>query len=133
MVKTEEKKATKRKPAKLKGDLIASDGKGKGASKRRQAQSSEQGSGVSDAFLHFLQSPLVADLLAVAATAALAALAEHRFSSKSGGESGRKKAAGKAVKAAGAAAAAAIGRRLTEEIEEIKKASKPREQRQQEA
>ena len=133
MVKTEEKKPAKRKAAKLKGDLIASDGAGKAGTKRDRAQDSDKGSGVSDAFLHFLQSPLVADLLAVAATAALAALAEHRFSSKSGGEAGRKKAAGKAVKAAGAAAAAAIGRRLGEELEEIKKASKPREQRQQEA
>ena len=132
MVKTQEKKAAKAKPAKLKGDLIATDGTTSSGSKGRSSGRKED-SGVGDAFLHLLQSPLVADLLAVAATAALAALAEHRFSSKSGGETGRKKAAGKAVKAAGAAAAAAIGRRLGEELEEIKKASAPREQREQEA
>jgi hypothetical protein len=123
MVKTQEKKTARAKPAKLKGDLIASGGGAKTGSKRgkpRRAEG-ESSSGVGDAFLHFLQSPLVADLLAVAATAALAALAEQRFSSPG---TGKKKAAGKAVKAAGAAAAAAIGRRLTEEIDEIKKASK---------
>jgi hypothetical protein len=122
MVKTQEKKAAKGKPAKLKGELIAS-GTAKPA-KRKAGRDDESGSGVGDAFLHFLQSPLVADLLAVAATAALAALAEQRF----GGQTSRKKAAGKAVKAAGAAAAAAIGRRLTEEIDEIKKASKARQE-----
>lgn len=129
MVKTQEKKAAKAKPAKLKGDLIATDGTTSSGSKR--GSSGRKDEGVGDAFLHLLQSPLVADLLAVAATAALAALAEHRFSSKSGGESSRKKGAGKAVKAAGVAAAAAIGRRLGEEIEEIKKASRPRDQREE--
>jgi hypothetical protein len=127
MVKTQEKKAAKAKPAKLKGDLIASGGARKSGSKRAGAAqgTEDSGSGIGDAFLHFLQSPLVADLLAVAATAALAALAEQRFSSPG---SGKKKAAGKAVKAAGVAAAAAIGRRLTEEIDEIKKASKARQE-----
>jgi Mg-chelatase subunit ChlI len=72
-----------------------------------------------------LQSPLVADLLAVAATAALAALAEHGFSSRSGGDDAvRGKRAGKAVKEAGKAAAAAIGRRLSTELEEIREAAK---------
>ena len=126
MVKTQEKKAAKAKPAKLKGELIASGSARKSGTKRAKAgRSDESGSGVGDAFLHFLQSPLVADLLAVAATAAVAALAEQRFSSPG---SGKKKAAGKAVKAAGVAAAAAIGRRLSEEIDEIKKASKARQQ-----
>ena len=125
MVKTQEKKTARAKPAKLKGDLIATDGKsGSRAGKSRRAEP-ESTSGIGDAFLHFLQSPLVADLLAVAATAALAALAEQRFSSPG---AGKKKAAGKAVKAAGVAAAAAIGRRLTEEIDEIKKASKAKAQ-----
>ena len=74
-----------------------------------------------EAFIKLLQSPLVADLVAVAATAALAALAEHGFSSRGAGESRR---AGRAVKAAGKAAAAAVGRRLTTEIEEIRAAAK---------
>lgn len=76
-----------------------------------------------EAFIKLLQSPLVADLLAVAATAALAALAEHGFSSR-GAESRRRDRAGKAVKEAGKAAAAAIGRRLSNELEEIRSASK---------
>jgi hypothetical protein len=73
-----------------------------------------------EAFIKLLQSPLVADLLAVAATAALAALAEHGFSSRGAGDRRR---AGRAVKEAGKAAAAAIGRRLSTEIEEIRKVS----------
>src|SRR4051812_48894759 len=65
----------------------------------------------SEAFVKLLQSPLVAELVAVAATAALASLAEHGFTSSNGGAP-RGKRAGKAVKEAGKAAAAAIGRRL---------------------
>lgn len=128
MAKTQEKKAAKAKPAKLKGDLVATGGAKSGSKRTRSGRKEEAGSGVGDAFLHLLQSPLVADLLAVAATAALAALAEQRFGGQNAGQSSRRKAAGKAVKAAGAAAAAAIGRRLTEEIEEIKKASKARQE-----
>ena len=76
--------------------------------------------GMGDAFIKLLQSPLVAELVAVAATAALAALAEHGFTS--GGSGTRGKRAGKAVKEAGKAAAAAVGRRLGNEIDEIRKA-----------
>ena len=75
-----------------------------------------------EAFIKLLQSPLVAELVAVAATAALASLAEHGFSSSSGGSRGKR--AGKAVKEAGKAAAAAVGRRLSNEIEEIRAAAK---------
>jgi hypothetical protein len=75
-----------------------------------------------EAFIKLLQSPLVAELVAVAATAALAALAEHGFTS--GGEASRGKRAGKAVKQAGTAAAAAVGRRLANELDEIRKAAK---------
>ena len=83
---------------------------------------SEEGMG--DAFIKLLQSPLVADLLAVAATAALAALAEHGFSSRGARDGTGGKRAGRAVKEAGKAAAAAIGRRLGTEIDEIRSASK---------
>jgi len=87
--------------------------------------SSNAGGTAGEAFIKLLQSPLVADLLAVAATAALAALAEHGFSSRGAGDdSVRGKRAGKAVKEAGKAAAAAIGRRLSTELEEIRSASK---------
>jgi len=84
------------------------------------SRSSDNGMG--DAFIKLLQSPLVAELVAVAATAALAALAEQGFTSS--GDGSRGKRAGKAVKAAGKAAAAAVGRRLTTEIDEIRKAAK---------
>jgi hypothetical protein len=74
-----------------------------------------------EAFIKLLQSPLVADLVAVAATAALASLAEEGFN-RSGASGGKR--AGRAVKLAGKAAAAAIGRRLGTEIDEIRKAAK---------
>jgi hypothetical protein len=73
-----------------------------------------------DALLKLLESPLVADLLAVGATAALAAVTESRHSRKSG-KDGK---SSKTIKAAGKAAAAAIGRRLSSEFDEIKKAAK---------
>ena len=92
------------------------------SSRERSSESgNDEGNRAADMFLKLLQSPIVADLLAVAATAALAALAEHGFN-RSG--SGDQKRAGKAVKAAGKAAAAAIGRRLATEVEEIRKAAK---------
>ena len=78
--------------------------------------------GMGEAFIKLLQSPLVAELVAVAATAALAALAENGFTA--GGEGSRGKRAGKAVKEAGKAAAAAVGRRLGTEIDEIRKSAK---------
>jgi hypothetical protein len=108
----------KRKAAKASGRRA---GPRKASSGRRKADKDSFASDAGDAVIKLLQSPLVADLVAVAATAALAALAEQRFSAASS----RKKAAGQAVKAAGVAAAAAIGRRLSEEFAEIKKASKP--------
>jgi hypothetical protein len=77
--------------------------------------------GMGEAFIKLLQSPLVAELVAVAATAALAALAEHGFTT--GSETTRGKRTGKAVKEAGKAAAAAVGRRLASEIDEIRKAA----------
>ena len=73
-----------------------------------------------DALFKLIESPLVADLLAVGATAALAAIAESRFSRRD--DLGRKSS--KTLKAAGKAAAAAMGRRLSTEVEEIRKASK---------
>lgn len=84
------------------------------------SRSGDSGFNASEAFVKLLQSPLVAELVAVAATAALASLAEHGFTSGAGN---RGKRAGKAVKEAGKAAAAAVGRRLGTEIEEIRKAS----------
>lgn len=90
---------------------------------RRSDQSGRRSNdaSASDMFIKLLQSPLVAELVAVAATAALAALAEHGFTS--GGGNTRGKRAGKAVKEAGKAAAAAVGRRLSNEVDEIRKAA----------
>lgn len=84
---------------------------------------SSKGNGfdASEAFVKLLQSPLMAELVAVAATAALAALAEQGFTSSS---STKRKRAGNAVKAAGKAAAAAVGRRLGTELDEIRAAAK---------
>ena len=102
-------------------------GKSGTAVARGSSSSSSGGSrsqeGMGEAFIKLLQSPLVADLVAVAATAALAALAEHGFTS-SGGETRRGRRAGHAVKEAGKAAAAAVGRRLANELEEVRKAAK---------
>jgi hypothetical protein len=81
---------------------------------------SDEGFNAGDAFIKLLQSPLVAELVAVAATAALASLAEHGFTTGGGS---RGKRAGKAVKEAGKAAAAAVGRRLNTEMDEIRKAA----------
>jgi hypothetical protein len=75
-----------------------------------------------DAFIKLLQSPLAAELVAVAATAALAALAEEGFSKTSGAARGKR--AGRAVKQAGKAAADAVKRRLSTEIDEIRTAAK---------
>jgi hypothetical protein len=110
----------------------AGAGRSKGAKKsgskspaRAVARRSGGASGTQDsmgeAFIKLLQSPLVADLVAVAATAALAALAEEGFG-RSGAPGGKR--AGRAVKFAGKAAAAAVGRRLSIEIDEIRKATK---------
>jgi hypothetical protein len=119
------KKATRKKSA----TKTRAKPKSKGIAKRTASRSSggrrstSTGSAdMSDAFIKLLQSPLVADLVAVAATAALAALAQEGFS-RSGSAGNR---AGKAVKQAGKAAAKAVGQRLSSEIDEIKKASKTR-------
>ena len=86
---------------------------------RRQSGGRPSSDSASEAFVNLLQSPLVAELVAVAATAALTALAQEGI----GGDSSRKKRAGNAVKRAGKAAAKAVGARLSTEIDEIKKAA----------
>lgn len=91
----------------------------------RQERGEDEGAGAGEAFIKLLQSPLVAELLTVAATAALAALAEQGFSRNGAGDQRR---ASRAVKAAGKAAAAAIGRRLATEVDEIRKAARAAKQ-----
>ena len=110
----------------------ADRGRGKNLKKARKARttlarrpasgSSGAKESMGESFIKLMQSPLVAELVAVAATAALASFAENGFTS--GGEASRGKRAGKAVKIAGKAAAAAVGRRLGTEIDEIRKAAK---------
>ena len=120
MAKTATKGGAKKKPASKavsKSRSSSSGGKRSGSSNR--SRTSDSGN-AADALLKLLESPLVADLLAVGATAALAALAEHRYSSRSGEGAGAKRA----VKGAVTAAAAAMGRRIATEFDEVKKASK---------
>ena len=83
---------------------------------KRPAKAKSAGS--SDAVRRLLESPLVADLLAVGATAALAAIAQHGFGKSEG------KGTSKAIKEAGKAAATAMGRRLGTEFDEIRKVAK---------
>jgi len=96
--------------------------KSRAVAERRSTGGRRASDNAGEAFIRLLQSPLVAELVAVAATSALAALAEHGFTTGGGGSRGKR--AGKAVKEAGKAAAAAVGRRLGNEIDEIRKASK---------
>jgi hypothetical protein len=111
------KKATSKSTGAKSGSTSRAVAKRTGSSGGGKSQES-----MGDSLIKLLQSPLVAELVAVAATAALASLAEHGFTTGGGGGRGRR--AGKAVKEAGKAAAAAIGRRLGNEFEEIRKASK---------
>lgn len=107
-----------------KGKARSSASKSRVVAERRSSSGGRRSSdSPGEAFIKLLQSPLVAELVAVAATAALAALAEQGFSSRGTDTSGGKRA-GRAVKEAGKAAAAAVGRRLSTEIEEIRKAAK---------
>ena len=110
-------KAGARKPARAAGvDRRKSD-------RRKSSDRRSSDLTAADALFKLIESPLVADLLAVGATAALAAIAESRFSRKD--DAGRKSS--KALKAAAKAAAAAMGRRLSSEVDEIRKAvKKPR-------
>lgn len=110
--------------------VSAKNSKSKGSSRKPTKAISTRRSDDSDfnavdALLKLLQSPLVADLLAVGATAAMAAVTERRHTRRSGGDA----AAKTMMKAAGAAAAAAIGRRLADEFEEIRNVSKRSKER----
>ena len=112
-----------KKASKTKSGGQASKSKSAGVPARavRRERADSDGFSASDAIKKLLESPLVAELLAVGATAALAALAEHRFGRAGEGSSRR---TSKALKEAGKAAAAAIGRRIGTEIDEIRSASK---------
>lgn len=108
------KRATAKPKAKAKAPA-RKPARAAGADRRKTSGRRSSDMSASDALMKFLESPLVADLLAIGATAALAAVAAR---------SSRDRGARSAVKAAGAAAASAMGRRLSTEIDEIRKASK---------
>ena len=76
-----------------------------------------------DALTGFLESPLVADILAAGAAAALASFTHHRLSKSSAG--GSKQALKTAAKAAGTAMTA----RLSAEWDEIREAAKQAKRR----
>ena len=117
------KKATSKSETKKRASSKTSARKtGTAVARRASGGGNRSKEDMGDAFIKLLQSPLVAELVAVAASAALAALAEEGFTSRDEGT--RRKRAGKAVKAAGKAAAAAVGRRLSNEFEEIRAAAK---------
>ena len=109
----------KRAAAKPKAKTAASrkPARAAGAGRRKSGRSSDMTA--ADALIKLIQSPLVADLLAVGATAALAAVAS---SSLRKGDDGRRSSS--TLKAAAKAAAAAMGQRLSTEVEEIRSASK---------
>ena len=113
---TTKKAATKSaKPSRSKAVATTTPRKQSGGNRSNR----QEGNGAADMLLKLLESPIVADLLAVGATAALAALAEHRYSARSEG-----KGAERALKGAVTAAAAAMGRRIATEFDEIKKSAK---------
>ena len=89
------------------------------SSDRRKSDRRTSNLTAADALFKLIESPLVADLLAVGATAALAAIAESRFSRRD--DVVRKSS--KTLKAAAKSAAAAMGRRLSTEVDEIRKAA----------
>lgn len=120
------KKATSRaaapaktKPAKPKKKKTAA--KKRVPSPKAARPSQKSGPSASDALVKLIESPLVADLLAVGATAALAAIAESRFSRRD-----ERAPAKTAIKKAASAAAAAMGRRIATEFDEIQKVAKER-------
>lgn len=80
-----------------------------------------QANGAADALVKLIESPLVAELLAIGASAALASLAAGRFGRGDEGQGTRR-----ALKTAAKSAATAMGTRLATEVEEIRKASKPK-------
>ncbi len=119
MAKTTTKSAAPKSKPKSKPTAARAKTPARAVAQRRASASGKEPSAV-DALLKLLESPLVADLLAVGVTAAVAALTEHRSSRKSGGASNT------ILRAVATAAAAAIGRRLTTEFEEIRNAANAR-------
>lgn len=114
----------KRSPAKAKAVARRSDGESRSGSGRAGGKSgsgkSDSGiNGAADALVKLLESPLVAELLALGASAALASFTAQRFRSADDGRSTRR-----ALKAAVKSAGAAMGHRIATEFDEIRKSAK---------
>ena len=108
-----------RKPVAKARPRSGGDSGGNSGSAKKSGGSAQ--TSAADALLKLLESPLVAEILAIGASAALATLAAQRFGRSEDGKGTRR-----ALKSAAKAAAAAMGQRLASEVEEIRKASKPK-------
>ena len=87
---------------------------------RKRANTKSEGiNGAADALVKLLESPLVAELLALGASAALASFTAQRFRSTDDGRSTRR-----ALKMAVKSAGAAMGSRLATECDEIRESAR---------
>lgn len=120
-------KSAAAKPRASKSTAVARPVKARSSAQGSRSRSGAGGRGaqdsgfsLSEALMKLIESPLMADLLTVAATAALAAIAGGRLRGAVGPD-GRSTSA---VRAAAKAALAAMGRRLAEEVDEIRDAAR---------
>jgi hypothetical protein len=96
-----------------------SEGSSSGSTGESSSSAGSQTNGAADALVKLIESPLVAELLAVGASAALASFAAQGFGR--GTDDGR--STRRALKTAVKSAATAMGARLSTEVDEIRKAS----------
>ena len=120
-------KGASAKPQASKSTAVARPVKARSSAQGSRGRSGAAGQGAQDsgfsaseALMKLIESPLMADLLTVAATAALAAIAGGRLRGAVDPD-GRPSSA---VRAAAKAALAAIGRRLAQEVDEIREAAR---------
>lgn len=97
----------------------ASGGRSRAGGGTKTGAGSGSTNGAADALVKLLESPLVAELLALGASAALASFTAQRFRAADDGRSTRR-----ALKAAVKSAGAAMGQRLASEFDEIRKSAK---------
>lgn len=122
MAKTASKRATGKSEGGSPGRSIQKASGGSGQERARARSEGPKSEGFdkfSDALVKLLESPLVAELLALGASAALASFTAQRFRSGDDGRSTRR-----ALKAAVKSAGTAMGARLATEVDEIKKSAK---------
>ena len=97
----------------------ASGGAGSRSSGGSKSSGESQTNGAADALVKLIESPLVAELLAVGASAALASFAAQGFGRREDSRGTRR-----AFKTAAKSAATAMGQRLSTEFEAIRSAAK---------